>query len=222
MKIEELLKRIEQLNEEERKIPQEANNILKVVNDLKKQAAELEKKAQEEDLKISGKPAQVYKKVCGSAFLGIGKTCREVPVANPEVAKEMNIRNSYIQRRNDIIVQINNNLEKLRRLSQKQTEIIKERMAIRGKIIEVEEDILKRPLNIFETMKKSVKSLFFVEKGEREGEKEKLEIPIIPLAIGIIGLTIFLTLPKRKKEEVEVLPEGKGEGKLEIRVKEAG
>jgi len=219
MSFEELLKRIEQLNEEERKIPQEANNILKVVNDLKKQAAELERKAQEEDLKISGKPAQVYKKVCGSAFLGIGKTCREVPVANPEVAKEVKIRNSYIQKRNDIIVQINNNLEKLRRLSQKQTEIIKERMAIRGKIIEAEEDILKRPLNIFETMKKSVKSLFFVEEGK--GEKEKLEIPIIPLAIGIIGLTIFLTLPRRRKEEIEVLPEGKGEGKLEIRVKEA-
>jgi len=220
MGFEELLKRIEQLNEEERKIPQEANNILKVVNDLKKQAAELERKAQEEDLKISGKPAQVYQKVCGSAFLGIGKTCQEVPVANPEVAKEVEIRNSYIQKRNDIIVQINNNLEKLRRLSQRQTEIIKERMAIRGKIIEAEEDILKRPLNIFETMKKSIKSLFFIEKGKEE--KEKLEIPIIPLAIGIIGLTIFLTLPKRRKEEIEVLPEGKGEGKLEIRVKEAG
>ncbi|OQX87775.1 MAG: hypothetical protein B6D55_02380 [Candidatus Omnitrophica bacterium 4484_70.2] len=199
MNFEELFKRIEQLNEEEGKIPQQANNILKTIDNLKKQAAEFEKKAQEEDFKISEKPPQTYKKVCGSIFLGIGKSCREVPVPNPEIAEEMNIRNSYIQKRNDILAQINSNLEKLRELSQRQTEIIKERMAIRGKFIETEEDILRRPLNIFETMKKSIKSLFFIEKGKERKEKPD----ITPLIIGIIGLAVYLILFKEVKREVE-------------------
>ncbi len=226
MTYEELAQRYNQLVEEENSLPAKMNEILKTVESLRTKASDLERKAQEEDLKISEKPAQVYKKVCGSAFLGIGKSCQEVPVPNPEVAREINIRNEYIRQRNSIINQIEANLKKINEFTKKQIEIETEQVAIREQMVNLQQKVLQEPFNILETLGKAIKSLFIKEQfhqslegAEKEELKEKI-IPVLPyLAVGLGILLLFL--PKKEKERIEIVKGKEAKGKLHIRVKEA-
>jgi len=209
MSFEELSNQYNQLVVKEHVISEKINEILENINKLKSQATELENKAQEEDLKISEKPAQVFEKACGSAFLGIGKSCQEIPVPNPEVEREISLRNDYIRQRNSIINKIQENLKTISELSKNQVDIRKEQVLLRSQIINLEEKILQEPINILNVLGRAIKSLFskeqFQETIEQAKEAEKIEQKAFILwpylLIGIVILMILLKKGKIKEEK---------------------
>ena len=228
MTIEELRQKYDNLTQQEGSVSKDMQNTLKVIENLKSQSAELEKKAQSEDLKISEKPAQIYQKACGSAFLGIGKTCHEVPVPNPEVASEISIRNNYMRQRNDIVSKIDQNLKKINDLTNKQVSIEQGQTNIRAQSIQLEQNILRQPLNVFNTLENAIKNIFTkqqlqvsLEKAkEAKGLKEEI-VPILPYAAVAMGILLILLYQSKQKEKVEVVKGPQQKGKLHIRAKEA-
>lgn len=207
MTYKEISQKYNQLVSEENAIPAKMNEILKTVDSLKTKTTDLENKAQAEDLKISEKPAQIYQKTCGSAFLGIGKSCQEVPVPNPEIANEISIRNGYIRQKNSIISQIEANLKQIDEYTKRQTEIEKQEIDLRNQMLDSEQKILQQPFSILDTLGRAVKSLFtreqfqasLEEAKKEEGLKEKATVLLPYLAIATAVTLIFLF--RRKKIE---------------------
>ena len=210
MTYKELINQYNQLVVEENVIPQKINEILSSIQPLKDKVAELERLTKNEDLKISEKPPQAYQKVCGSAFLGIGKSCRQVPVPNPEVAREVKYRNDLIKQRNTIIQQIEANLKQVADLTKRQINIEEQQISIRSSIIDLDKKILQEPFNVLNTLGRAIKSLFTKEQfkeaiketkqvvEDRQIEKEKI-IELLPYW-AVISAILFLFLKRRQNE----------------------
>lgn len=208
MTLLELQERYNQLALQELEIPLKVDEVLKGLDPYKEDIARISAEAINMDLAISDKPPQVFTKVCGSVFLGMGKTCQEVPTPNPDIAREMTMRNDLIRGRNSIIEAIDSRLKTVVGLTQQQVDIEKEQIDIRGQIIDMQKRITLEPVNILSTLGRNIKALFykeeFVEAVEATTDeappvtttsKIKEYLPYIAIAVGI------LVIPKLLKKK---------------------
>jgi len=208
MTLEELQARYNQLTEEELTIPAKIDEILEAIAPLKERITSLEKQARDEDLRISEKPAQVYEKQCQSAFLGIGKTCQEIPVPNPDVAREIDTRNALIRERNTLLDQISAQFGQVAELTQRQVELEQQEVNIRNQIIDIQQKIAQEPVNILQTLGKGIKTLFFKEQFQEAQPAEPVAEPVeekpglirfLPYIAIAGGVFLLLFLVKKKE-----------------------
>lgn len=136
MTLEQLRAEYNKLTEEEKQIPEQMNNIIKEIAAIEIQMENLKEEGAKLGLKIEELPEFTYEKRCASVFLGIGKTCQEVPMFNLEILgltrQQMNLGN---QLNNVLIPQINAKYKKITELAERQIEIKQRQNEINNDII---------------------------------------------------------------------------------------
>ena len=145
---EELKAEFDILTQEETQIPIAIDALMKEITPIEEQIASLKDQAQEIDLRISEQPPQVYNKQCNCAFLCIGKTCAEIPGANPEIANLINQRNPLIRQSNELQAQVNEKAKKVTVLGNRQIEVKTRLNEIRGQLISETQITLFQPFKL--------------------------------------------------------------------------
>ena len=138
----ELQSEYDTLEAEKTQVATQIANITNEVAPIEQQIASLRSQATELDLKISEQPAQVFHKECRCAFICIGKTCQEIPGANPAIAGLISERNPLIRQSNDLQTQINAKGQQITDLTERQVEIQTRQNEIRGLLVAEQQRLL--------------------------------------------------------------------------------
>jgi len=210
MTVEELNKEYATLTEEETQIANELNAMVQEANAFESNISSLKDQATEMDLQISEMPAQVYVKQCTSAFLGFGKTCQEIPQANPAVAGAIVQRNNLIRESNSLRLLLEDKYGQISDLTQRQIEIQQRQVAIRDETNIAEKKLITGPFDFLGSLFGRLTTFMAQEQLQSEGEPKAESVALtavkkyLPLAAVAGGmLVVFLITKLRRRRRVE-------------------
>jgi len=180
MTIAELQNEYNTLEAEKTQTTTQIASIVNEISPVEKQIASLKSQATELDLKISEQPPQVFHKECRCAFICIGKSCQEIPGANPAIAGLISERNPLIRQSNDLQTQINAKGQQITDLTERQVEIQTRQNEIRGLLVAEQQRLLPAETGV----------------GAEAGVALKKYLPYILIGGGV--LTFIVIILKRR------------------------